>query len=80
MGLMIGLSVGRNHPSSIAMEREFAEIHNLVNELESTYKATIREQDICIEVRDSIISNLKREMAKGEPYNIPIKVNVNIKE
>lgn len=48
--------------------------------MESTYKATIREQDICIEVRDSIISNLKREMAKGEPYNIPIKVNVNIKE
>lgn len=77
IGFGIGLCVGRNHPSSKAMERELTEIKNEVDSLELTYREIIDNQDIAIEWRDSLIHVMKMEITKGEPYNLPIEVHIN---
>ena len=49
-----------------------------VNLLESSFKEVEEEYQFGIELRDSIITALKREVRKGDNAEVPIKVNINI--
>lgn len=76
-GFLVGVCVGRNHPSSKAMEKELKEIRVEVDNIESTYRGIINSQDLAIELRDSIINAMKTELTKGEPYNLPIVIKID---
>lgn len=75
-GFLIGASIGRNHPSSKAMEKELTEIRVEVDNIESTYREIINNQDLAIEWRDSLINAMRKELTKGEPYNLPIVIKI----
>ena len=76
IGFMSGVSVGRNHPSASALDKELTEIDAEVKKLRRAYDANIEEYKLSIEVRDSIIYALKR--AKGDTAEIPVNVNFHI--
>lgn len=78
IGFMSGVSIGRNHPSASALDKEFTEIDAEVKNLRCAYDANIEEYKLSIEVRDSIIYALKRKIAKGDTAEIPVNVNFYI--
>lgn len=78
IGFLSGVSVGRNHPSVSALDKELTEIDAEVKNLRRAYEANIEEYKLSIEVRDSIIYALKREIAKGDTAEIPVNVNFYI--
>ena len=78
IGFMGGVSVGRNHPSASALDKELTDIDAEVKNLRRAYDANIEEYKLSIEVRDSIIYALKREIAKGDTAEIPVNVNFHI--
>ena len=78
IGCMSGVSVGRNHPRASALDKELTEIDAEVKNLRRAYDENIEEYKLSIEVRDSIIYALKREIAKGDTAEIPVNVNFYI--
>lgn len=78
IGFLSGVSVGHNHPSASALDKELTEIDAEVKNLRRAYEANIEEYKLSIEVRDSIIYALKREIAKGDTAEIPVNVNFYI--
>lgn len=78
IGFLSGISVGRNHPSASALDKELTEIDAEVKNLKRAYDENREEWQLSIEVRDSIIYALKRELAKGNEAEIPVNVNFYI--
>lgn len=78
IGFLSGISVGRNHPSASALDTELTEIDAEVQNLRRAYDENREEWQLSIEVRDSIIYALKRELAKGDNAEIPVKINFYI--
>lgn len=80
MGIITGFSVGRKHPAASVKDEWLSDVRNEVNLLESSFKEAKEEYQFGIELRDSIITALKREVSKGDNAEVPIKVNINIYE
>ena len=78
VGICIGFSVGRNHPSADAKDEWLADIRSEVNLLEQVQKEQAEEYQLGIELRDSIISVMKRELIKGHNPETPLKININL--
>lgn len=78
IGFTGGFSIGRKYPSSSAMNQRLFDIKAEVKNLKRAYDANLEQLELGIELRDSIIYALKRELAKGDDVEIPVKVNINI--
>ncbi len=78
IGFMGGVSIGRNHPSASALDKELTEIDTEVKKLKRAYDENREQLEFGIELRDSIIYALKKELAKGDDVEIPVKVNINL--
>ena len=78
MGMITGFSVGRKHPAASVKDEWLSDVRKEVNLLESSFKEVEEEYQFGIELRDSIITALKREVRKGDNAEVPIKVNINI--
>ncbi len=76
----IGFSVGSKHPGPSIQEEWLSGIRKEVFKLDSTYHSTLDEYVIQIELKDSIINSLKRELNKGEDIELPIVVNLIVEE
>ena len=77
IGFLTGVSVGRKHPSAAALDKELKEIDVEVQNLRRAYDANRKEYELGIEMRDSIICALTREIAKCDDAQIPVKLNIN---
>lgn len=78
IGFLSGVSVGYNHPSASALDKELSEIDAEVQSLRRAYDENREEWQLSIEIRDSIIYALKREIAKSNEAEIPVNVNFYI--
>lgn len=78
LGVIIGFSAGRKHPSASVKDEWLSDVRKEVNLLKSSYKEAEEEYQFGIELRDSIIAAMKREIRKGDNAEVPIKVNINI--
>ncbi len=76
----IGFSVGTKHPKPSVKDEWLSSIREEVYKLDSTYHSTLDEYAIQIELKDSIISTLKRELTKGKDIELPIVVNLIVEE
>lgn len=75
IGFVGGVSIGRKHPSASALDKELTEINAEVQNLRRAYDKNCEEYKLSIEIRDSIINSLKRELTKGDEAEIPVNVN-----
>ena len=80
IGAMIGFSVGRNYPNSSVKEKWMGELEAEVNNLVECQCMADEEYRVNTAIRDSIICTLKREVEKGVNADVPIIVNISIKE
>lgn len=80
LGVLIGFSAGRKHPAASVKDEWLSGVRKEVNLLESSFKEAEEKYQFGIELRDSIITALKREVRKGDNAEVPIKVNINIIE
>ena len=78
LGVIAGFSAGRKHPAASVKDEWLSDVRKEVNLLESSFKEAEEQYQFGIELRDSIITALKREVRKGDNAEVPIKVNVNI--
>lgn len=73
IGICIGFSIGRNHPSADVKDEWLSGIRAEVNLLEQSYNQQTEEYQMGIELRDSIISELTKDFDPEKP----LKVNIN---
>ena len=78
MGMITGFSVGRKHPAASVKDEWLSDVRKEVNLLESSFKEVEEEYQFGIELRDSIITALKREVRKGDNAEVPIEVNIKL--
>lgn len=80
IGYTFGFAAGRNHPSASAKDEWLSDVRKEVNLLVASFDDKEQGYLQDIELRDSIITALRREIRESDNIERPIKINVNAHE
>lgn len=77
VGFVWGFNAGMKHPSAEVKHKWCEDIRAELDDLTRTYQAETDELKYRIELRDSIIVQLKREVVKEDGAELPIRIIFN---